>query len=284
MKTKKITPRKFLIYVPLFIWTIIALFPIYWTITTAFKTPVAVFGGPFYVPFLDFSPTLKAWHYIFVDSGPEFFRAFLNSTIIGITSSLLALSIGSLAAYGLARIRYRLGRFGNKDIALFMISQRLIPPIIFAIPYLIMFRILGLLDTRLGMIITYTMFNLPFVVWLMRDFFTQVPVECEEAAIIDGCSHFQVFVRIVLPLSVPGLIATYMFCVVFAWNEFLYVLILSFQRAQTLPLLIAGQSSVRGPEWWNISAVTTVAILPMMIIFLFLEKHIVRGLSLGAIK
>lgn len=280
--TKKII--KVLPYIVLIIWFLIVVFPLFWTVVTSFKNPIDVFRGPKYMPFIDFKPSLKAWNNMFVRDRAQIIVPLMNSIIIVSTSTLLAVGIGSMAGYSLSRFSFKLGRFSNKDLAFWIISQRFIPPIAIIIPVLIMFRVLNLLDTRLGMIIVYTAFNLPFVIWLMRDYFNSVPLDIEEAAMVDGCSTLETFVRIVLPLAFPGLIVSFLFSFVMAWNEFFFALILTFQKAQTIPLLIAGQSTQRGVEWWNISAMAIITILPALLITLILQRRLVSGLTLGAIK
>jgi len=280
--TKKII--RVLPYIVLIIWFLIVVFPLFWTVVTSFKSPIDVFRGPKYMPFIDFKPSLKAWNNMFVRDRQQILVPLINSIIIVSTSTFLAVGIGSMAGYSLSRFTFKLGRFSNKDLAFWVISQRFIPPIAIIIPVLIMFRVLRLLDTRLGMIIIYTAFNLPFVIWLMRDYFNSVPQDIEEAAMVDGCSRLETFVRIVLPLAFPGLIVSFLFSFVMAWNEFFFALILTFQKAQTIPLLIAGQSTQRGVEWWNISAMAIITILPALIITLILQRRLVSGLTLGAIK
>ncbi len=280
--TKRII--RMLPYIVLIIWFLIVVFPLFWTVVTSFKSPIDVFRGPKYMPFIDFKPSLKAWNNMFVRDRQQILVPLINSIIIVSTSTFLAVGIGSMAGYSLSRFTFKLGRFSNKDLAFWVISQRFIPPIAIIIPVLIMFRVLRLLDTRLGMIIVYTAFNLPFVIWLMRDYFNSVPQDIEEAAMVDGCSRLATFVRIVLPLAFPGLIVSFLFSFVMAWNEFFFALILTFQKAQTIPLLIAGQSTQRGVEWWNISAMAIITILPALIITLILQRRLVSGLTLGAIK
>jgi multiple sugar transport system permease protein len=173
---------------------------------------------------------------------------------------------------------------GNEDIAFWMISQRILPPIAVVIPLFVLFQQLHLLDTQIALIITYVTVNLPIVVWLMRDYFLTIPLELEECAAIDGASRYRIFSAIVLPLSVPGLIATFLFVLVFTWNEYLLALFLSGAKAQTLPYVIAAQNAVRGPQWWYMSVLILIMIIPVIIVAIFLERYISRGLLIGAIK
>ena len=173
---------------------------------------------------------------------------------------------------------------GNSDIAFWMISQRILPPVAVVIPIYILFQQLKLLDTLTALIITYVAVNLPIVVWLLRDYFQSIPIELEECAAIDGASQFRIFRSIVLPLSVPGLVATFLFILVFAWNEYLLALFLSSGDAQTMPLTVAAQNATRGPQWWYMSVLIMIMILPVIGMAIILERFIARGLLIGAVK
>ena len=173
---------------------------------------------------------------------------------------------------------------GNNDIAFWMISQRMLPPITVVIPIYIVFQQLGLLDTWAALIITYVAANLPIVVWLMRDYFQSVPLELEENAAIDGASRYRIFRSVVLPLSTPGLVATFLFVLVFAWNEYLFALFLTTAKAQTLPLTVAAQNATRGPQWWYMSVLILIMIVPVIAMAIALERYIARGLLVGAVK
>jgi multiple sugar transport system permease protein len=173
---------------------------------------------------------------------------------------------------------------GNNDIAFWLISQRMLPPVAVVIPIYVLFQRLHLLDTWAALIITYTAANLPIVVWLMRDYFQSVPIELEECAAIDGASRYRAFWSIVLPLSLPGLVATFLFVLVFAWNEYLIALFLTNAKAQTLPLTVAAQNATRGPQWWYMSVLILIMIIPVIAMAIVLERYIARGLLVGAIK
>jgi multiple sugar transport system permease protein len=320
-------------YLLLGFWTLVVLFPLYWLLVTSFKLPIDVNMGPFYIPFIDFQPSLHAWEYILVgDLANDTKRNFLNTLIVAPISASLALLLGTGAAYGLTRFSYRpslgailtfigclalvvlaitLGvpwqiaivvgivlfilflqtigkRFkrslGNRDIAFWLISQRMLPPVAVVIPIYVLFQRLSLLDTRIALIITYLAVNLPIVVWLMRDYFQTIPLELEECAAIDGASRYRTFWSIVLPLAVPGLVATFLFVLVFAWNEYLLALFLSGADSQTLPLTIAAQNATRGPQWWYMSVLILIMIAPVILIAILLERYIARGLLVGAVK
>lgn len=320
-------------YLMLGIWSLVILFPLYWLVVTSLKTSSQVAEGPFYIPFIDFKPSLDAWKYILVgDLSHDTLRTYSNTIIVAPISALLALTLGMTAAYALVRFEYRprvgailtfiscvalgilavalhvpwqiavavalavfiillqtIGRrfkraVGNEDIAFWMISQRMLPPIAVVIPIYILFQRLHLLDTHIALIITYVASNLPIVVWLMRDYLSTIPLELEECAAIDGASRYRTFWSIVLPLSIPGLIATFLFVLVFTWNEYLLALFLASAKTQTLPLNIAAQNATRGPQWWNMSVLILIMIIPVIIIAIFLERYITRGLLIGAIK
>jgi multiple sugar transport system permease protein len=173
---------------------------------------------------------------------------------------------------------------GNSDIAFWMISQRMMPPVAVVIPIYVLFQRLSLLDTYPALVITYVATNLPIVVWLMRDYFQSIPIELEECAAIDGASRYRIFWSIVLPLSTPGLVATFLFVLVFCWNEYLLALFLSFSKVQTMPLLVAAQNATRGPQWWYMSVLILIMILPVIGMAIALERYIARGLLVGAVK
>lgn len=275
-------------HILLVIWAIICLFPIYWVLITSFKYPIAVFQGPKYFPWIDFKPNLDAWKFLL--TGPTsagVYRSWINSAILGTTSAAIAVIIGAMAGYALTRFRYYWSwiKWRNKDIAFYIISQRMMPAVVVILPYMIMYRIFGLIDTHVGMILAYTVFNLPFAVWILRDFFAGLPVDLEESALIDGASRFQAFRSIVLPLAAPGLIATFLFCLVFTWNDYLFALMLTFSKAATLPMFIAGEGTQSyGPQWWYLSALSLLSIAPMILITTLVERYITRGLVVGAIK
>ncbi len=196
-----------------------------------------------------------------------------------------ALGAGALGAgaWRAARARFRRAA-SNEDIAFWMISQRILPPVAVVIPVYVLFQRLHLLDTRTALVITYVASNLPIVVWLMRDYFRSLPVELEECAAVDGASRYRIFWSIVLPPSAPGLVATFLFVLVFAWNEYLFALFLTSARAQTLPLTIAAQNATRGPQWWYMSVLILIMIVPVIAMAVALERYMARGLLVGAVK
>jgi multiple sugar transport system permease protein len=354
----------------LVVWSVVVLFPIYWVIITSFKDAAAVNQGPFYVPFLDFEPTLSAWRSQFT-SDPycdlpsvarqvgllaynslafilspvvtlqpmepqicKIFLAFTNSIVISIAATAICIAVGAMAAYALARIQYRpkignvaifvglivlvivatryagvpwwlassvalalffflartLGKrfvlsLGNGDILFWIISQRILPPIVIVIPIYIMFQKVRLLDTHLALILMYAVANLPIVVWLMRDFFASLPIELEESAQLDGATRFRIFWDIVLPLTRPGLAATTLLTLILNWNEYLFAVFLAYAKVQTMPIMVAAKNAgEKGVLWWEMSAVIVIMIIPVILMAILLTRFISRGVLMGAVK
>lgn len=278
--------HKILIYAIVIVWSFIVLFPFYWLGTTSFKKPLDATRFPKYLPYIDFEPTTEHWEYLLTTRWDKTWGSFRNSLIAASGSTVAAVVIGAMAGYGLSRFNYYWKGLGwrNDNIAFWIISQRFLPPALFIIPFMIAYAELGLIDTHLGLIIAYTMFNIPFAVWLMRDFFNGLPVDLEDSARVDGASRWTAFVRIVLPLSTPGLASVATLSFIFSWNEYLYALMLTNAAAVTLPPFIAAQNTQRGVEWWYISALAITAIVPVIVVGLLLERFITRGLVAGALK
>ena len=321
------------LYTILSIWAFICLFPIYWVFITSFKEAYVVNQGPFYIPFIDFQPSLHAWEFVFLQESLNTLKPFFNTVFIAFISAIISLFIGSMAGYALVRIHYRpkiasiicfillliigvffVAKYGqnwkivlvcgisifilflltlsrrfsaslkNDDIGFWMISQRILPPVVVVIPIYIFFQKLGMLDTYSAIIITYVAINIPIVVWLMRDFFFSIPIDLEENAALDGASRYRIFTTIVLPLAKPGLSATFMLVLILCWNEYLLNLFLSMTDTQTLPLMIASMNTTRGPQWWYMSVIIITMIIPVIVVALFLYRFIIRGILVGAVK
>lgn len=264
------------------IWVIACMFPIYWTFVTSLKNQIDIYNGPYFFPGGDFSPTTSAWEFLLNQDNTIFWRSLVNSLLISTASSFVALVIGALAAYGLSRYEYNyLGR--NSDgITQTILSQRMMPPIVAVIALFIIFSKLKLIDSVIGMIIIYTWMNLPITIYLLKDFFEGIPKELEQAAAVDGYSKWGQIKKIVLPLAAPGLATSFTLAFNFAWNEFLFSLILTFQKAQTIPVLISSLNAQMKPEWSIISALGIIAIIPPVLIAIFMDKHLVKGLSFGS--
>ena len=367
----KMSPAANLVaHILLVIWSIFVLFPIYWVIITSFKDAASVNQGPFYIPFVDFEPTLNAWRSQF-NSDPfcdvpsilrqvglliynsfafivspvvalqpmepqicKIFLAFTNSIVVSVAATAVCVTIGAMAAYALARMQYKpkfgniivfvaltllviaattyagvpwwassadalalffflaraLGKhfthtLGNGDILFWIISQRILPPIVVVIPIYVMFQAVGLLDTHLALVIVYAVANLPIVVWLMHDFFANLPIELEESAQLDGASRFGIFWDIVLPLTRPGLAATTLLTLILNWNEYLFAVFLATAKVQTMPIMVAAKNAgEKGVLWWEMCAIIVVMIIPVILMAILLQRFISKGVLLGAVK
>jgi multiple sugar transport system permease protein len=271
--------KRLLKYLLITLALLAALTPVYWMITISLKHEIDQFAVP--PRWFSFTPTLE--HYADAFLTRSFGQYLFNSAIVAACSTICALVIGTLAAYSLARFRlpYRLDR----KLALWILSTRMFPAIVTAVPLFLIMRDLRLLNTQLSLIIVYTAFNLPFVVWMMRGFFAELPRDLEEAAMVDGDSRLGAFWRIVLPLVAPGLAATAVFCLIVSWNEFLFALVLTqTDAAMTLPVGIAGRVTQYEIKLGVMSAAGVVAMLPILAFAMSVQKYLVRGLSLGAVK
>ena len=367
----KMSPMaKIFAYTLLAVWSFFVLFPIYWVVITSFKDMAAVNQGPFYIPFVDFQPTLEAWRVQFsedpyctvsaigrqlwllvynsavfvvspvIELNPmepqicKIYLAFTNSFVISIFSTGLCVLVGSMAAFALARIQYA-PRFGNimifvlllvvviftvtyygvpwwvsssvalalfffllralrgyfkmslrnGDILFWIISQRILPPIVVVIPLYVMFQAVGMLDTHLAIILLYAVANMPIVVWLMYDFFRNLPIELEESAQLDGATRLRIFFEFVLPLTRPGLAATTWLTLVLCWNEYLFAVFLATVKVQTMPIMVSAKNTgEKGILWWEMCAVIVVMIIPVIIMAILLTRFISKGVLMGAMK
>ena len=271
--------RRALKYLLLVLSLVAALAPVYWMFTISLKSEIDQFASP--PPWFDFTPTLEHYYEAFVMR--SFGQYLITSAIVAVLSTLSALVLGTFAAYSLARFRlpYNLDR----RLSLWILSTRMFPAIVTAVPLFLMMRDLRLLNTKAALIIVYTAFNLPFVIWMMRGFFDEVPRDLEEAALVDGDSRMGALFRVVLPLVTPGLAATAVFCLIVSWNEFLFALVLTQTDASmTLPVGIAGRVTQYEIKWGVMSAAGAVAVVPMLVFAMAVQKYLVRGLSMGAVK
>ncbi|MEQ8967277.1 MAG: carbohydrate ABC transporter permease [Azospirillaceae bacterium] len=256
----------------------ISLIPLYIMITTALKSESDIFAWP---PVWAFEPTFQSFYNAFFLFGGQNVLVFLfNSVLITGASTAFAVTLGAMAAYGLARFKFA----ANKHLAFFILSTRFAPPVAFIVPIYLMFNAVGLIDSQLALIIFYTSMNLSFVIWVLRSFFVEIPVELEEAALVDGYTRWQVFRRVALPLVKPGLAATAILSAVFSWNEFLLASILTQRDAATIPVYLSGFSASMGIAWGEYMAVGFFAVAPIMIFTLVLQRHLVRGLTFGAVR
>lgn len=295
--------------------TLIFLAPIYWIASTAFKPrnlattiPPTVVFTPEVSPFVKLftkrsqlrqQPTPEEyaaapwWERVVFDGGEKVVRdgkgqvqwsaypnRFMNSLIVAVTSTILAVGMGTFTAYGFSRFKVK----GEQDLLFFILSTRMLPPVVVAIPMFLMYRIVGLNDTHLGLIILYTAFNLSFSVWLMKGFMDEIPKEYEEAALVDGYTRMQAFFKVVLPEAATGIAATAVFCFITAWNEYAFALIMTNRRAQTAPPFIPSQVGSGLPDWTVIAAGTLLFLLPVAIFTFLLRNHLLRGVTFGAIR
>lgn len=266
-------------YVVLTAALVIAVAPVYWMLSISLKTEVDQFAVP--PRWIWFAPTFA--HYYDAFFARSFGRYLVTSLTVATLSTICAVTLGTLAAYGLARFKLRAGL--DRRLSIWILSTRMFPPIVTAVPLFLMMRDLRLLNTITALVIVYTALNLPFVVWMMRGFFRELPKELEEAAMVDGDSRLGALRRVILPLVTPGLAATAVFCLIVSWNEFLLGLVLTQTDASmTLPVGIAGRVTQYEIKWGVMSAAGVVAMIPILVFAMAVQKYLVRGLSLGAVK
>jgi multiple sugar transport system permease protein len=281
MKKSKWSTKRILIGIAVAVCIAWAVFPFYWAITTSLRKPAETFTvAGLAIPFLQFKPTLENWAAEL--KVPENQRAVRNSSVIAFTSAVFATMLGTMAGYGLARFSFQ--KIKNADLTIWFLSQRVLPPVVVAIPFFLLARQFHALDKVSTLIVLNTTFNLPFAVIIMSQLFRELPVELEQAALVDGYSRIGAFFKVALPLSTPGLVATGIICLAFAWNEFMFALIMAQRKAITLPYIISGASDTRGIQFWFIATRALMAMVPPTILALTVQKFIVRGLTFGAVK
>ena len=269
------------------IYTIIALgitmiffFPLWWSFSNSLRIPKETFTVTGVgIPFINFTPTLGNWTHQL--SFPEAHIALYNSSIIAVISTALAIVVGLPAAYALARFRFRFPP--NKDITIWFISQRVLPPAAAVVPFFVLWNMLGIYDTKFGMIIVQTTFIMPFVVVIVRQTFLDLPIELEEAAMVDGATHIGAFLKVAVPLSVPAIAASSLIMFTFVWNDYFFAKILTMKNL-TLPLYSSVSVQNRGVEYWYIGTKTMLSMIVPLILCLLAQRYIVRGLTLGAVK
>jgi multiple sugar transport system permease protein len=257
--------------------SVLFLFPIYWMVATSFKQQVDIFTNP---PTFVFEPTLSA--YTEYMKRADIIRRLTNTVIVAAGSGLLSIIAGTMAGYALARIRLK----GAATIGLVVLLSRGVPPIALAVPMFLVARKLQLTDKHITLILAYSTFLIPYVMWLMRSFFLSLPKELEESAMIDGCSRYGAFFKIIVPISLPGLLSTLIFSMILAWEELLFALVLTNRYASTIPVAIAGIAgdTVNGANWGALTAVGTITVLPVVVFALLVQKWLIKGLADGATK
>jgi multiple sugar transport system permease protein len=290
------------------VYALISMIPLLWIVLTSFKSPPDSISYP---PKIVFQPTLEGYCNLFTTrsrQAPDFFATlpppsgtcdsiarsrnmviagpsnyvprFVNSLIIAFGSTLLSVALGTMAAYGFSRFRVPL----KDDLLFFILSTRMMPPIAVAIPIFLMYRELGLSDTRLGMILLYTAVNVSLAVWLLKGFIDEIPREYEDAAMIDGYTRLQAFFKVVLPQATTGIVATAIFCLIFAWNEYAFAVLLTSGEAQTAPPFIPIIIGEGGQDWPAVAAGTTIFLVPILVFTVLLRKHLLRGITFGAVR
>ena len=253
---------------------VIILTPIYWMVAAAFKPYAEVFQ-----PHLFFTPTLD--NFVAIMQPPyEIHKKFLNSAIVALTTVAIAIPVATMAAYSFSRFRIR----GEKTIFMAIIATQFVPSVILLLPFFILFRDLNLLDTRFGLILVNLSFVIPYAVWMIKGFIDAIPLDTEEAAMVDGSTRIQVIKNIVIPMAAPGLITAGIFCFIVAWNEFLLALIVTSREALTLPVGLALFNTEQGDLWQMISATGILIMLPMFALGFVIQKHFVQGSTRGAVR
>ncbi|MDZ7749436.1 MAG: carbohydrate ABC transporter permease [Halofilum sp. (in: g-proteobacteria)] len=250
------------------------LFPIYWLFVISIKTPDEIYSSP--PVWIPDGFHLDAYIALFEDGDVQ---AIWNSLLVASVSTVLALLFGTMCAYSLARYRT-----GGIHLGLWIISQRMIPPIAIVFPVFLLYVMVGWVDTYRGLIVLYTTFNVPYVIWMMRGYILDIPLELEQSALVDGCNHWQVFVKVVFPMVRSGLFATAVFTFIFAWNDFVFALIVTRDAVTTFPVQITHYFGAQSTFWSKISAMSVLGTLPVMIAVGLLQRFLVRGMTMGAIK
>jgi multiple sugar transport system permease protein len=253
---------------------VVFLFPIYWLVTISFKTPDEIFASP---P-VWWPDSLQLGNFAVLFKDGDAWTVF-NSLVIAGVSTAVAMLLGTLCAYSIARFRT-----GGDNFAMWVLSNRMLPPIVIVFPVFLLYVKLGWVDTFLGLILLYTAFNLPYVIWMMRGYIQDIPLELEESALVDGCTRWRVFRKVVLPMARTGIFATAVFTFVFAWNEFLFALVLTRSAVTTFPVQVTHYFGGQSNFWAKIAAMSVLGTVPIFIAVALLQRYLVRGISLGAVK
>lgn len=261
-------------YVAATILTLLFLFPVYWLFIIAFKTPEEIFHSPpvwypAHIQFGNFAVLFKDGDAVTVG----------NSLFIAASSTVISMFFGTLGAYSLARFRT-----GGENLAVWIISQRMVPPIAIVFPLFLLYVWFGLVDTYYGLILLYTAFNLPYVIWMMRGYIEDVPIDLEQSALVDGCTRWQVLLRVVFPMVRTGLFATAVFTFVFAWNDFIFALVMTRSAVTTYPVQVTHYFGAQSNFWAKIAAMSVLGTMPVFVAVAAAQKYLVRGISLGAVK
>jgi len=261
-------------YVLLSLFSLIILLPILWMIRFSFTTKFIAYAIP---PVWFFKPILDNYRSLFVDYG--FLNFFVNSIVVSVCSTIIAVPVAFLAAYSFNRFRT-----GGRSVQFGVLALQMLPPIVLSLPIFMLMKSLNVLNTRGALIASYLSFNLPFLVWMLMGFVEGIPRELEEAGVIDGASRFQCVTRIVFPLAAPGVMASGILSFILCWNEFLFALILMAEKKSTIPIVLAAMQTERGVMLGTLAAATVFAVIPMLVLSIAIQKYLVRGLTFGALK
>jgi len=273
MLSKRKITRKTVTYIGIIIAVTLSIFPIFYLVLTSFKSPQMTFSIP---PVWFFKPTLQNYREV---SG-DFVKYLFNSLTVGVSTVLISMVLGIFAAFGFARFKFR----SNFMMRMAALIPQMLPPIIIVVPIFVLFTSLKLMDTKLALVITYLTFTMPLSMWMMIGFFEEVPIELEEAAMIDGCSRLRAMLTIELPIAVPGLAATAVISFIYCWNEFLYAVILTGRDARTLPVMITSFMTTKAILWGRIAAAGSLVLLPVLVFALIFQRYLIRGLAFGSVK
>ncbi len=270
---------RIVVYLLLLAAAVFTLLPFVWAMINSVKTSADTFVPSAVIPFVNFHPTLDSWRTVLDD--PQSTNAFISSVAVSVGTTIFSLILGVPAAYALARFKFPIG---TNDIAMWFLSQRVLPPAVVLVPFYLMLVYLRLIDTWTGLIFCYSAFNLAFAVVIMRDIFRDVSTEIEDAAKVEGARPWQIFWKISLPLSADGLVVTSVLIFAFTWNEALFASALTSQSATTFSALVLASRSTRGVDFNVASVNTLIGIIPPVIMYLFVQRYLARGLSFGAVK
>jgi len=248
--------------------------PIIWIASAAFKTHVDVYQLKVF-----FTPTLENFQTVF-ESPYDLHQKLFNSTIVAFVTVLIAIPLATMAAYSFSRFRL----YGERILFVMILTTQFLPAVVIVLPFFIMFRDIGILDTRIGLIIVNLSIVMPFAVWMIKGFIDGIPIDTEEAALVDGSTRVQVITNIVLPMAAPGIVTAGIFCFIIAWNDFLFALILTTNKAVTLPVGLALFKAEEGDLWNLLAAAGIIIMVPMFVLALIIQKHFVQGMTMGAVR
>jgi multiple sugar transport system permease protein len=264
----------FLQFLVILLTAVLILVPIYWIVSGAFKQQVDIFQLK-----LLFTPTLENFEIIF-RSPYNLFDKLVNSTLVALSTILIAIPIATMAAYSFSRFRMK----GERLMFVTILATQFVPAVVIVLPFFILFRDLGILDTRLALVLVNLSLVMPFAIWMIKSFIDSIPLDSEEAALVDGSSRFQVILNVTLPMALPGVITAGIFCFILAWNEFLFAVIITTNKAVTLPVGLSLFHAEEGVLWHLISAAGIMIMLPMFVLATIIQKHFVQGMTMGAVR